>query len=303
MVMNRRRFLSSTLAGAGSLMLGGLPPAGAEPAARPTDPYRLVPLGRTGIQVSRIGMGTGVRGFNHQSNLTRMGNEKGTGLLRAAFERGVRYFDLADQYGTHDLMRLAFKTIPREQCVICSKIWVRGKEALDAAAEVDRYRRELGTDMIDFVQIHCMVDGDWCDRYRRQMDALSELKSRGAIRAHGVSVHSLAAMRACVGNPWVEVVHARVNAYGEKMDDRDPAVVAPLLKQLHAEGKGIVGMKLIGEGAFRDLPKRIDDSLHYAMGLGCVDTMIVGFEGEGQIDDFAMRVRRVNEARAAAATA
>ncbi|MHC4806992.1 MAG: hypothetical protein ACYTBX_12155, partial [Planctomycetota bacterium] len=66
------------------------------------------------------------------------------------------------------------------------------------------------------------------------------------------------------------------------------------LKALHKQGKGVVGMKLIGEGSFRDSDEKRDESVRYVLGLGCVDTMVVGFEKVQEIDDFAARVRKVS---------
>ena len=122
------------------------------------------------------------------------------------------------------------------------------------------------------------------------MEILTKLKEKGIIRAHGVSVHSLDAMKACLNNPWVDTVHARINAYGTAMDNKDPDIVAEVVKKLHDEGKGIIGMKLIGDGAFKNQPEKIDNSIKYVMGLGAVDTLVVGFEQPGEIDNFAKRL-------------
>ncbi|MBI5381835.1 MAG: aldo/keto reductase [Opitutae bacterium] len=307
MKMNRRRFIATSLAGAGTVMWGGLTATAAAPMA--PDPFTRVPLGKSGLMVSRIGMGTGVRGSRRQSNLTRMGTEKAVRLLHYAWDAGVRFYDCADSYGTHGLIREAFRGKPRDAYVICSKLWMSRPEALpdnDALTPkkaLERFRRELGTDYVDLVQIHCMTAPGWFDQFRRQADELEELRQQGVIRAHGVSIHSLDALKACVGLPWVQVVHARINAYGANMDDKDPARVAPVLQDLHRAGKGVLGMKLIGEGKFTKEPAKIDESLKYVLGLGAVDAMLVGFEAEAQIDDFAARLKTAMVAMPAAAGA
>jgi predicted aldo/keto reductase-like oxidoreductase len=174
-------------------------------------------------------------------------------------------------------------------------MWV-SKEGLpeperpDADIVIERFRKELKTDYIDLVQIHCMTEPQWTDKYKKQMDILENLKAKNIIRAHGVSVHSLEAMEACVGNPWIDVVHVRVNPYGEAMDKNDPALVVPVIEKLHKEGKGIVGMKLIGNGKFRNDSGKIDASLQYVLGLGTVDMIIVGFELPEQIDNYTGRI-------------
>lgn len=185
----------------------------------------------------------------------------------------------------------------RNEISLTSKIWVRPgglpeKERPDADLVVDRFRKELNTDYLDLVQIHCMVDNDWTDSQKRQMDILETLKSRGIIRAHGVSVHSLDAMKAALKSDWVDVVHCRINPYGIAMDKPDPEEVVEVIHQLHKAGKGVIGMKLIGNGKLRDDSEKIDNTLRFVLGLQSVDMMIIGFENTAQIDNYIDRVRQ-----------
>jgi aryl-alcohol dehydrogenase-like predicted oxidoreductase len=126
------------------------------------------------------------------------------------------------------------------------------------------------------------------------MDILETLKSKKIIRAHGVSIHSLEAMEAAAASSWVDVVHVRVNPYGESMDHKDPAQVIPVIEKLHKAGKGVIGMKLIGNGKFRNDSEKIDASLKYVLGLGTVDMIIVGFELPEQIDNYVGRVKKLS---------
>lgn len=305
MKMDRRKFLTSTLAGAGGMILGCAGADAKRPDGGPPGPFEIVPLGKTGLKVSRVGFGTGMRGGGRNSDQTRLGREKFEGLLRAAYARGVRLFDMADMYGTHPYVGRALKKMPRDSYVLVSKIWVRRgglpeRERLGADVLLDRFRRELATDYVDVVQIHCQTSANWTNEQKRQMDLLETLKAKGIIRAHGVSCHSLDALHAAAESPWVDVVHARVNAFGAAMDG-PPEKVAPVLKKLKAAGKGILGMKLIGEGRFRDDPLKKDESIRFAMGPGRVDAMIVGFLSEPEIDDFTGRVAKIVTAAAPAA--
>jgi aryl-alcohol dehydrogenase-like predicted oxidoreductase len=182
----------------------------------------------------------------------------------------------------------------RDKLTITSKIWTREggipeSERPDAHIVVDRFRKELKTDYIDLVQLHCMVDSGWTDAERRQMDILDDLKSKGIIRAHGVSVHTLDAMKAAVADPWVDVLHARINPYGIAMDKPDPEEVVEVIHQMHSKGKGVIGMKLVGNGDLRNESEKIDHSLRFVLGLGSVDMMIVGFETSEQIDNYLDR--------------
>jgi aryl-alcohol dehydrogenase-like predicted oxidoreductase len=300
MKIKRREFLKSSAVGVGGL-LAGLPFAAPAQAAKTFyDPYETVPLGKTGLKVSRFCMGTGVHGGNRQSNATRMGKDKFEALLRGAHERGVAMFDLADLYGTHPYLLPALKGIPRDRLTIVTKIWFRSggipePERPDSDAVVARFLKEIGTDYLDLVLLHCVESGNWPTELRKQMDILDKLKSQGVIRAHGVSCHSIPALEAAANEPWVDSVHARINPYGMSMDG-PPEDVTPVLKKLHQAGKGVVGMKIIGEGRLRHDDEKRDASARFVLGLGCVDVLNIGFEKLEEIDDFAARVRKVAKA-------
>lgn len=301
--MLRRSFLTRTAATAGTLLAtrSVLPEAeAAAPAA--FDPYAIVPLGRTGLKASRTGIGLGFNGSKRQSNHTRMGKERFDALVKGAFDRGVRLFDLADLYGTHPMLLPALRGVPRNQIVIVSKIWERSggipeTERPPADVVVQRFLKEIGTDYIDIVQMHCMTEANWPQVHAKQLELLEKLKKKGVIRTHGVSCHSLAALKTAASEPWVDTVHARINAFGASMD-APPDQVAPVLQQMHDAGKGVIGMKLCANGKHRDDPERRSRSVEYVLNLGTVDTMIVGFEKEAEIDDFAMRVRAAKKGAA-----
>jgi len=296
--LTRRQFVTTTLtAGAGTILLGKAALASPSvPGHLPADPFQIVQLGKTGIKTTLLGMGTGFSGGNRSSNITRAGVAEP--LIRQAYDKGIRFFDCADSYGTHTFTAAALKGVPREKYVLSSKIWVSQggipePERPDADVVIERFRKELNTDYLDIVQIHCMTDAQWTDKQKKQMDILENLKAKKIIRAHGVSVHSLEALAACVESPWVDVVHVRVNPYGDSMDRKDPAEVIPIVEKLHNAGKGIIGMKLIGNGKFRNDSEKIDASLKYVLGLGTVDMIIVGFELPEQIDNYIGRIENV----------
>jgi len=299
MKLLRREFLQRTALGIGGLIVGAPRLADAGPPPPYFDPYALIPLGKTSLKVSRFCLGTGMRGGGRASNHTRLGRKALEALIRGSFDRGTRLFDLADLYGTHPYISPALAGIPRDRYQIVTKIWWRRgalpeEERPDADVSVARFLRELKTDYIDLVLLHCVTSGRWPDELRRQMDLLSKLKDKGDIRALGVSCHSLEALEAAAKEPWVDSVHARINPYGMSMDGA-PGEVVPVLKRIHAAGKGVVGMKIVGEGRLRNDPEKRDASVKYVLTLGCVDVLNVGCETVGEVDDIAARVRRVEQ--------
>jgi len=297
MKLRRREFIHRTALGVGGLMVARPQAAGAHAPAAHVDPYALVRLGNTPLRVSRFCLGTGMRGGNRQSNHSRLGKQAFEALIRESFDRGTRLFDLADLYGTHPYVIPALKGIARDRYQIVTKVWfMKGglpePERPDPDVVIPRFLKELQTDYIDLVLLHCVTSPKWPEELRRQMDMLSQLKEKGHIRALGVSCHSLAALQAAAREPWVESVHARINPYGMSMDG-PPEQVVPVLKAIHDAGKGVVGMKIIGEGRLRDDNERRDASVKYALTLGCVDVLNVGCETVAEVDDLAARVRRV----------
>jgi len=297
MTIGRRQFIKGSVAGLGTALLGchSDPSSNASPK-QPThfEPDEIVALGNTGVKTSRVGIGTGMRGFNRQSNQTRAGQEHFTALIRGSLDRGIRLIDSADLYGSHPFLANALRGVPRDDYCLVSKIWYMPRglpepERPDADVVVQRFLDELKTDHIDILQIHCMTAPDWTERMQEQMAILDNLKKKGLIRTHGVSCHSLAALDAAAEHPWVDCIHARINPYGQSMDDT-PDKVVPVLQKAHANGKGVIGMKMIGEGRFRDSDQRRNHTLDYVLNLGCVDSVIVGFETLNEIDDFVARV-------------
>jgi len=299
MKTNRRQFLAQSAFGLGAAMLGAPLLSRAEPLYKPFDPFASVPLGRSKLKVSRFCLGTGMRGGRRESNQTRLGKGKFEALIRESFDRGVRLFDLADLYGTHPYVIPALKGISRDRFQVCTKIWwdkggIPEPERPDADVCVERFLRELNTDYIDLVLLHCVKSPKWPEELRKQMDLLSRLKDKGTIRALGVSCHSLEALEAAASEPWVESVHTRINPYGMSMDG-PPEKVVPVLKKIHGSGKGVVGMKIIGEGRLRNDEEKRDASVKFALELGCVDVLNVGCESIAEVDDLAARVRKVEQ--------
>jgi aryl-alcohol dehydrogenase-like predicted oxidoreductase len=293
----RRQFMTTIAAGAGTVLIGNainaVPPVG---IPEMFDPFQTVTLGKTGIKTTLLGMGTGYSGYNRSSNITRAGVAES--VIRAAWDKGIRYFDCADSYGTHPFTQAALKGIPREKYVLGTKMWVTSggipeKERPDSAIVVDRFRKELNTDYIDLVQLHCMTTGEWSDEQKRYMDGLENLKAKKIIRAHGLSVHSFDALKVASEHPWVDVIHVRINPFGEAMDQRDPSLVVPVIEKFHKSGKGVIGMKLIGGGKLKDDPQKIEESLKFVLGLGTIDMIIIGFEKPEQIDNYIERIRKI----------
>jgi aryl-alcohol dehydrogenase-like predicted oxidoreductase len=244
-----------------------------------------VMLGNTGIEVTRLAMGTGTNGVGGTSNQDKKLGIKGLGdLLHYAYDQGVRFYDTADQYGTHPHVKDALQRVPRENVVVLTK--THATTAKEMWADLDRFRRELGTDYIDIMLLHCMMDGNWPERKKAAMEVLSQAREEGIIRAHGVSCHTLKALEAAAESDWVQVDMARFNPAGVAMD-ADVPTVTKVLKKMKDQGKGIIGMKVVGAGR---LTKDIDKCLQYQLANEFIDTFTIGQESSEEHDDLLRRI-------------
>lgn len=290
--MDRRKFIATGIAGlAGITVIGSGIATGC--AFSENLPVDMVKLGKTGLKVSRIAMGTGTVGYNKGSNQTRLGMEKFVKMARHAYEMGIRSFDMADGYGSHPYVGEAIKTLPREKVTLLTKIWTHpdGSDKIESVEKtLDRYRQEINTDYIDILLLHCLTQGNWTENRKHYIDGLSKAKQDGIVKKVGVSCHHLDALTVAAENPWVDVIMARLNPFGTKMDGT-PQVVNEVLDKAIKNGKGIIGMKVFGEGKHISDDDR-EQSIKYVVTEGNVHCMTLGLESEAQMDDAVERVMR-----------
>ena len=262
-----------------------------------------VPLGKTGITLSRVGQGTGMHGGGKQSDHTRMGFEQLVKLFIHDYERGVTFFDLADLYGTHVYFREALRTIPKKKAVVMTKLWWRhaGRPGDTPAAflkksttmAIQRFCEEISRDYIDICLLHCLQNPSWASEMEPYMEALDEAKKKGRVRAVGVSCHNLGAVKTAASLPWVDVVLARINPFSTSMDGKTEEVL-PVLKQIKANGKALIGMKIYGEGRLAD---RKDECIKFAQNSGLIDCMTVGAMTPEQMDETLRLIARYPAAK------
>ena len=299
--ISRRRFIkrSVVLGGAAAVFpwSSGLVSAGTKLSASD-----LVPLGKTGLRISRLGIGTGSNGGDIQRAL---GQEAFTRLIRYAYDHGITYIDTADNYKTHQMVRQAIKGLPRERLWIQSKMWWTPENLQNPMAALERYRKELDTDYIDSLLIHCTMKSTWPQDVKPMMDAYDEAREKKLIRLKGMSCHGLPALQRAAQVDWAEVQLARVNPQGKHVDGKDPEFDEPGLvneamkeiKTMHDKGRGVIGMKLVGNGEFKD-PADRRKAIQYAMTCGFVDAMVIGFANTGEIDEAIQNIERFGAAAA-----
>ncbi len=286
MQINRREFLerSVALGAAATLPLDAF--TAETRIRRATD---VIELGPTKVKVSRMGVGTGTYGAGYSSNQLRSLGVNGVAdMLKAAYDKGIFFWDTADAYGTHDAIKAALKKVPREKVTILTKTdaWTAEKTKED----IDRFRQELGTDYIDILLLHTRMRNNWDELDKGAMDTMAEAKGKKILRAVGMSCHSVGAMKTASKCSWLDVCMVRINPAGERMDD-EPEVVLPVLTEMKGNGKGIIGIKVLGEGTL--VEDRHNEALKYALTKNAVHCFSIGCESLKEVLDNVSRIEKL----------
>jgi aryl-alcohol dehydrogenase-like predicted oxidoreductase len=292
----RRDFFKSTLAA--SVLAGST--GALKAATEKRSATDLVTLGNSGVKVTRLAFGTGSHGGRVQREL---GQEQFTRLVRHAYDSGIRFFETAESYnGMPEMLGIALKGIPRDSYKLMTKFTPTHME--DAQGRIDQFRRQTQSEYFDILLVHCVRKPTWAADYEPIRDQFSESKHKKVILSHGASVHGLPALRTFPGNKWLDVAMIRMNHNGTRMDTDDERDVEKLgdvnevvahMKKVHAQGAGIISMKLVGEGRFTN-PEDREASLKHSLNLGLIDTVTIGFKSTAEIDEAIERMNRVMNA-------
>jgi len=289
--ITRRQFIERTAAIAGGIALS---PLAARAAGKKTA-VDIVPLGKTGLKACRLSIGCGTSSGRVQQEL---GQDGFTRLIRYAYDQGITHIDIAHSYRTHTMLGEAIKGLPREKLFIQTKMGGVPDKPLE---EIDNYRKTYGVDYIDSLLVHCTITPNWEEERKRVMDAMQEAKDKKIILSHGVSCHSLPALKRAVELDWVDVHLVRVNPRGVMMDtprtdswnaesneSHVPGVMEQI-KLMREKGRGIIGMKIMGEGRFKS-PEDREKSIRFAMQSGLLDCVTIGFKNTAEIDEAIQRI-------------
>jgi 1-deoxyxylulose-5-phosphate synthase len=278
----RREFVKSTLA-AGALAITGSLPLRAERQTA-TD---WVTLGKSGVKVTRLAFGTGSFSGQVQRDL---GQERFTGLVRYAYDHGIRFFETAESYGDmHRMLGVALKGIPRDSYRIMTKVTTR--EGVNPQEKIDELRKLANTEYFDVMLLHWQHTATWPADTGLWQDGILEAESKKAVVSHGASVHGLPALRRVAGNKWLDVAMIRVNHKGVRMDAEDYATdglgnvseVVSHVREVRKEGMGVISMKLVGEGTFSREDRQA--AMRFAFRNAGVDCVTVGYKNAAEIDE------------------
>ena len=291
--LSRREFLKSSLA-AGTLASVGTLSLQAAANRSATD---VVTLGDSGVRVTRLAFGTGSDNGIVQA---RLGQKEFTRLVAYAYDHGIRFFETAESYVTPAMLGEALKPYPRDSYQLMTKVTT--DEGVDPAKRFEEMRQTHRMEYFDVMLLHWQHTADWMSTTKRWQDGVEQAQERKIVRSRGASVHGLPALRQMPGNSWVEVALMRVNHNGTRMDGRPyadspyPDSVGEVLqhfRQVKKDGKGIIGMKLVGGGAFHNSAEDRQKAMQFAFRNAGVDCATVGFKSTAEIDE---AIRNMNMA-------
>lgn len=257
-----------------------------------------VTLGQTNVKVTRLAFGTGTFSGRVQRELGQDGFNR---LVRHAYDNGIRFFETAEAYGgMHEMLGIALKGLPRDSYRLMTKFrWNRGID--DAGKRIDEYRKVLNSEYFDILLVHCVRTPGWAEELKPLREHMQEAKHKKIILSHGASCHGLDAINSFPNDKFLDVALCRVNHKGTKMDTPsrrdtddlgDVPQVTSLVKKIRSQGAGLIGMKLVGEGAFTKFEDR-DAAMKYAFNVAGVQSATIGYKSPAEIDEAIARMARV----------
>ncbi len=280
-----------------------------------------VELGKTGIKVSRLGIGTGTGLPSGHCAQALMDTNELAGLLLYSLDRGINHWDTAFQYNTYSHIKEALKQVRRSDVVLTTKFSAAHEK--ETIRDFNTTLNDLNVDYVDVCLLHGVRTNTELQMRSGALNAMVKLKKEGKVRAVGLSSHGLGVLKSVLEMPELDLVWGRINYAGLHMDteclgmydqmasvywlkkcykllpERVKLLIRPkashepipedarnevekTLQKIHSQSKGIVGMKVLAEGMLRDDAEK---AIKYVNSLSFVDSFIIGMLNKEEIDE------------------
>ncbi len=280
-----------------------------------------VELGKTGIKVSRLGIGTGTGLPSGHCAQALMDTNELAGLLLYSLDRGINHWDTAFQYNTYSHIKEALKQVRRSDVVLTTKFSAAHEK--ETIRDFNTTLNDLNVDYVDVCLLHGVRTNTELQMRSGALNAMVKLKKEGKVRAVGLSSHGLGVLKSVLEMPELDLVWGRINYAGLHMDteclgmydqmasvywlkkcykllpERVKLLIRPkashepipedarneveeTLQKIHSQSKGIVGMKVLAEGMLRDDAEK---AIKYVNSLSFVDSFIIGMLNKEEVDE------------------
>src|ERR1700729_81131 len=280
--IERRCFIQAGLASAGTVLATSVLPSQIVSAAVPpqmtnsrADQIPRRPLGKTGEQVSIIGVGGYHLGTVQSSDLA-------VRLVQEAVDAGVTFFDNAWEYNDHrseEWMGLGLQG-RRDKVFLMSKVCTHGRDKKVATQQLEESLKRLGTDHLDLWQIHEVIyenDPDLDFAKGGVVEALDEAKKQGKVRFVGFTGHKSPAihLKMLAHDFPFDTVQMPLNCFDATFRSFEQRV----LPELTRRGIAAIGMKSLSGGGYpvRAGVVTATEALRYALSLP-VATVVSGID-------------------------
>ncbi|OGK07807.1 MAG: hypothetical protein A2W80_02745 [Candidatus Riflebacteria bacterium GWC2_50_8] len=232
-------------------------------------------LGKTGIEVSLLGIGT-LTMSPMQRALTI---DDGAAVILHALEQGITLIDTAQMYGSYPQVAAALRQWKGPAPVVASKSAARSREAMQAA--VEECLQQTGLAHINVFLLHAVRDAADIEARREALQYLREARKLGLIKAIGASSHSALTIDLLANTAGIEVLHPMYNRDGIGILDATLAEMTDILKRARDRGIGIYAMKPLGGGHLRNDAAA---ALRWIFESQVVDSAVVGMTSCDEVD-------------------
>jgi len=262
----------------------------AAPGASAAEGLEMRALGKTGLEVSVLGIGTAPLGAPDVTQKTA------NDVISAALEHGINYLDTAPIYRQSERRLGPALAGRREKFVLVSK--VEAASAQDAIWQVRESLQKMGTDYLDLVHLHNVgrtdrfPDLDLLTGPEGALGGLKKLKADGVVRHIGMTCH-LRPKRALpvLATGDIEAVMCAANFVDVHTYDFEGTVFA----EAAAKGIGVVAMKVLGgqqgDGAMLSAPEHYEKAVRYALGIPGLSVAIMGMKNRAELEQAVRTVK------------
>lgn len=234
---------------------------------------RTVRLGWQGPQVSEVCFGS----LAISPLQGRVTFEEGVRVLRYALEQGINWIDTAEIYNNYSQIAQAIQDHPEVKVV--SKSY--SVSAQEMAESIERARKELNRDVIDFFLLHEQESALTLKGHQGAWEELLKAKADGRVHSIGISTHAVDAVKAGALQPGLDVIHPIVNRQGLGIIDGSLEEMLESIRFASELGIGIYAMKVFGGGHLANNPQ---EALDFIRNTPSIQGMALGMSSVEEVD-------------------
>ena len=236
-------------------------------------------LGNTGLEVSIAGFGVLPMGPSQLA----LPVDEGANIIKHALKHGINFLDTAQYYRTYPYIAKALKNESFDNIIICSKSLCWDYDGMMEA--ILEAKKELNREVIDIFLMHEVRSGQ-LELRSGAWEALKDAKTKGLVRAIGLSTHHVDITEAAASISELDVIFPLINyaslgiRKGDDFATKDEMMAA--IQKCHKAGKGVFSMKAFGGGG---LTGHYQEALDYVFSKSEIDSVMIGFGKIAEVDD------------------